>query len=230
MIAERSGHGGPGDRRERPFAMPLDAFRVGTVQRQSGEELGRHAPAAARVVGRTRLAGAPGLRSAQIGEQLGLPPHRGEAARAADVPGQEALVDGERAGVDVADRVDQADHPARAAQVQARQRVAVGGQVKERVAGQHLLAAGLQPVVELPLLGGGGVQLVPDVRSRVSRSWAPNRSAIALKSSSWPAFCLVTTTEILKPLNPSRARFSIARSAVAYEPGPRTASLTSAVA
>src|SRR6266487_3589942 len=153
MIAERSGHGGPGDGRERALAVPLDALRVGAVQRQPGEELGRHAPAAARVVGRTRLAGAPGLRPAQPGEQLGIPPHRGESAGAADVPGQEVLVDGERARVDVADRVDQADHPARAAQVQARQRVAVGGQVKERVAGQHLLAAGLQPVVELPLLG-----------------------------------------------------------------------------
>ena len=51
-----------------------------------------------------------------------------------------------------------------------------------------------------------------------------------MKSSSWPAFCLVTTTEILKPWNPAAARFCIARSAVAYEPGPRTASLTSAVA
>src|SRR5439155_22924850 len=33
----------------------------------------------------------------------------------------------------------------------------------------------------------------PDGRSRVSRSCAPNRSAIALKSSSWLTFCLVTT-------------------------------------
>ena len=53
---------------------------------------------------------------------------------------------------------------------------------------------------------------------------------MALNSSSWPTFCLVTTTEILKPRKPAAARLVIARSAVAYEPGPRTASLTSAVA
>src|SRR6516225_8710798 len=125
----------------RPLAMPLDALRVGTVQRQPGEELGRHAPAAARVVGRARPAGAPGLRPAQAAEQLRVPPYRGEPARAADVPGQEALVDRERAREDVAHRVDQADHPAGPAQVQAGQRIAVAGQVEERVAGQHLLAA-----------------------------------------------------------------------------------------
>ena len=169
MIAERSRRGGPADGRERGLAVPLDALRVRAVQRQPGEELGRHASAAARVVGRARLAGAAGLRAAQLGEQLGLPPHRGEAAGAADVAGQEVLVDGERAGVHVADRVDQADHPARAAQVQTRQRVAVGGQVEERVAGQHLLAAGHQPVVQLPLLARGGVQLVPHVRAAAGR-------------------------------------------------------------
>ena len=70
----------------------------------------------------------------------------------------------------------------------------------------------------------------PDGRSRVSRSWAPNRSASALKASSWPALCRVTTTEILNPAKPAAARLRIAASAVAYEPAPRTASLTSAVA
>src|ERR1700748_515552 len=117
MIAERSGHGSPSDGRERTLAVSLDALRVGAVQRQPREELGRHA-----------------------------------AAGAAAVPANEVLVDGERARVDVADRIDQADHAAGAAQVQAGQRVAVGGQVEERVAGQHLLAAGAQPVVEIALL------------------------------------------------------------------------------
>ena len=36
--------------------------------------------------------------------------------------------------------------------VEAGQRLAVGGEMEERVAGQHLLAAGHQPVVQLPLL------------------------------------------------------------------------------
>ncbi len=80
-------------------------------------------------------------------------------------------MDGERAGVDVADRVDQAHHPARAAQVQPgqRARLAEAGQVEERVAGQHPLAVGDQPVVELDLLVGGRMQLVPDVGAAAGR-------------------------------------------------------------
>jgi len=42
--------------------------------------------------------------------------------------------------------------------------------------------------------------------------------------------CRVHTTESLKPEKPAAARFSIARTAMAKEPSPRTASLTSAVA
>ena len=72
-------------------------------------------------------------------------------------------MDGERARVDIANGVDQADHAARAAQVEAGQRLSVGRQVEERVAGQHLLAAVCQPVVELALLAGRRVQLVPHV-------------------------------------------------------------------
>ena len=43
-------------------------------------------------------------------------------------------------------------------------------------------------------------------------------------------FCLVHTTEILKLRIPASDRFCNARSAVSYERGPRTKSLTSAVA
>jgi hypothetical protein len=64
----------------------------------------------------------------------------------------------------------------------------------------------------------------------VIRSWAPNLSAIALNSSSWSTFCRVITTLIFGLANPASARFSSARIAVAYEPGPRTTSLTSGVA
>ncbi len=70
----------------------------------------------------------------------------------------------------------------------------------------------------------------PDGRSLVSRSCAPRLSASAWNWSSWPALCRVTTTEILKPTNPASASRRIARSAVSYDPGPRTASFTSAVA
>ena len=46
------------------------------VERQAGEELRRHAAAAARVEVRARRACAAGLRAAQLGEQLRLAPHR----------------------------------------------------------------------------------------------------------------------------------------------------------
>ena len=60
------------------------------------------------------------LRPAQLGEQLRLAPDAGEATRVAQVAGEELVVDRERAGVHVADRVDQAHDPAGPAQVQAR--------------------------------------------------------------------------------------------------------------
>ena len=101
-----------------------------------------------------------------------LAPHRGEPAGVAHVAGQELVVDGERAGVDVTHRVDQADHPSGAAEVEPGQGVAVGGQVEEGVAGQHLLAPQDEPVVELPLLVGGGVEVVPDVGAPAGRAQA----------------------------------------------------------
>jgi hypothetical protein len=64
----------------------------------------------------------------------------------------------------------------------------------------------------------------------VSRSWASYRSAIALKASSWGMLWRVQTTDSLKFSKPAAARFSMARTAMANEPSPRTASLTSAVA
>ncbi len=79
-------------------------------------------------------------------------------------------MDRERAGVDVTDRVDQADHPTGTAQVQPGQRLAIAGEVEERVAGQHVLAVRDQPVVELALLLGGRVQLVPHVGA--ATGWA----------------------------------------------------------
>jgi hypothetical protein len=54
----------------------------------------------------------------------------------------------------------------------------------------------------------------------------PYPSAIVLNSSSWSTFCRVITTLIFGWLSPASARFSSARIAVAYEPGPRTWSST----
>ena len=105
-----------------------------------------------------------------------------EAARLADVAGEELVVDRERAGVDVADRVDQADDPTGAAEVEPGQRLAVGGEVEERVAGEDLLAVLEQPLVERALLLGGRVQLVPDVgaAARGAQPGDPQLGAVAV--------------------------------------------------
>ncbi len=155
---------------QRRLAVALHALGVGSVQREAGEELGRHAaPAAGVEVGALRARPAR-LRAAQVGEQLAVLPDPLETALVADVAGEEVLVDGERAGVHVADRVDQADHAAGPAEVEPGQRLAERRQVEERVAGQHLLAVGQQPLVELALLRLGGVQLVPHVGAPPGRA------------------------------------------------------------
>ena len=127
----------PGQRR---LAVPLHALGVRAVERQAGEELRRHAAAATGVVEVALRARAAGLRRAQVGEQLGVLPDLLEAAVGEQVAGQEVVVDRERAGVDVADRVDQADHAAGAAEVEAGQGLAERGEVEERVAGEHVVA------------------------------------------------------------------------------------------
>ena len=85
-----------------------------------------------------------------------------EASGVAHVAGQKLAVDDEGAGVHVADGVDQADDPTRPAEVQAVERLPQGGQVEERVTGQHAGALD-QPVVERALLRRGGMQGVPGV-------------------------------------------------------------------
>src|SRR5437764_1298158 len=111
------------------LAVSERALRVRTVKGQPGEELRSHAAAAARVEIRAGHACAAGLGPAKVLEELRLPPDLLKAARVADIPGEKGVVDRERARVDVAHRVDQAHHATGPAQVQARQRVAVSGQV-----------------------------------------------------------------------------------------------------
>ena len=79
-------------------------------------------------------------------------------------------MDHERARVHVADRVDQAHHPSRTAQVQARQRRAVAAQVEERVAGQHVFSVSQQPLVQPALLPGRRVQAIPHVGAPTRRA------------------------------------------------------------
>src|SRR6478609_8941174 len=91
--------------RERGFAVAERALGVRTIERQAGEELGRHAAAAAGVEEPTAGARAAGLRIAQLQEQLRVSPYARENAGLADVAGEESLVNRERAGVHVADGI-----------------------------------------------------------------------------------------------------------------------------
>ena len=110
------------DGEQRSLAVAAHALGVGAVEWQAGEELGRHAAALAGVVAAARRAGTGRLRLAQLGEQFAVLPDLGEPAGVADRAGLELVVDHERAGVDVADRVDEADDAAGTAHVQAGQR------------------------------------------------------------------------------------------------------------
>src|SRR5207244_4564055 len=121
------------DGRKRCRAESAHALRIRPVQWKSGEELRCHAAAAAGVEGRAGGAGSAALRTPEVGEQRGVSPDLAEPARRPHVAGQELLVDRERAGVYVAHRVDQAHDPARAAQVQAGEVLAVAGEVEEGV-------------------------------------------------------------------------------------------------
>ena len=84
-----------------------------------------------------------------------------------------------------------------------------------------------EPVVQVTLLLGAGMQLVPDVRAAPGRA-QPGQPELgaepvgsAFNASSWPALCRVMTTEILNPAKPAAARLRIAASAVACDPVPR---------
>ena len=171
------------------FAVAADALRVGAVEGQAGEELRRHAPALAGVERAAAGARSCRLRFAQRGEQVALLPHGAEATGVAYVAGVELVVDDERAGVHVAHRIDEAHHSAGATHVEAGQRIAERVEVEERVAGEHVLAVGHQPLVDLALLGVGGVQVVPAVDAAAAGAQAGD-----------PQLCAVAVGERLEPV------------------------------
>src|SRR5262249_39920289 len=105
-------------------------FGIRSVQGKAGEELRRHATATTRIEMRASRARTARCRRSHLGEEIRMLPDRRETAVGQHVSGKELLVDGERAGVHVADRVDQTHHPACAAEVQTRQRLPERGQVE----------------------------------------------------------------------------------------------------
>ena len=148
---------------------PVHALGVGTVERQAGEELRRHAAALARVVAPARRARPGGLRPSQLLEQLALPPDVREPAGVPHRSGAELVVDHERAGVHVADRVDQAHDAPGAAHVEAGERLAEGVEMEERVAREDVGPVGEEPAVDLALLLVRRAQLGPAVRAATGR-------------------------------------------------------------
>src|SRR5262249_10864435 len=84
-------------RRPRRRAVALHALGVRAVERQAGEELGRHAASPALVVVPAGPARSPVAWLAEPLEEGRLAPDGLEAARVADVAGQERGVDRERA-------------------------------------------------------------------------------------------------------------------------------------
>src|SRR5262249_14607987 len=104
--------------RQRGSAIALNAFGVRPVQRQAWEELGSHAAAAAAVVVAAAATCTGGLRFPQLPKQWCVLPYVLKAVIRQDVSGMEPIVNGERACVYVADRVDETHHATGTTQVQ----------------------------------------------------------------------------------------------------------------
>ena len=99
--------------------MTHNAFRIGAVEGGTGEELRRHTATLARVVGPAGGTGPRTLGFAEGEKKRRRPPHVRETSRVTNAAGFELGMQHEGAGVHVADRVDQADDPAGAAEVEA---------------------------------------------------------------------------------------------------------------
>src|SRR5580698_5774939 len=141
----------PVERGQSGLAVSVHALGVRAVERQAGEELGGHAAALARIEGATGCTRSRTLWFTQRREQRRISPHGREAPGVAHIAGQELAVDHEGAGVDVADRVDEADDAPCTAEVQAVEWLTQRGKMEEGVARQHPWALD-QPVVQRALL------------------------------------------------------------------------------
>ena len=100
------------------FAEPVDTLRIGSIERDSSEELCRHTTTLAGIELAARRARASRLRLTKLGEQIALLPDVLEATAGEDRTRLEIVVKNERTGVDVPKWVDQADHSASPAQVE----------------------------------------------------------------------------------------------------------------
>ena len=138
------------------FTVAQDALGIWSIQGDAGKELGCHAASLAGIEMATRCASPGRLRFAKLGEEFAVLPHLLKSTFVADTARPELVVKHERTGVDIADRVDQADHPTSPAKVQTRQWLTEGRQMKERVAGEHFGPV-QQPSVQLALLSIGGM-------------------------------------------------------------------------
>ena len=78
------------------------------------------------------------MRSAQFSEAVARSPYRCEPTVIANVARKELIMDNERARVDITNRIDQAHNAASSTEIEARQTLAEGVEVEERVTGQHI--------------------------------------------------------------------------------------------
>jgi hypothetical protein len=127
----------PGQRR---LAVPESALGIWAFERQTGEELCGHAAATARVEMSAGLAGPCTLRLAKLAKQCRIGPDACEAAWVTHVAGSKAVVDCERARIDVPDRVDETDDASGSAEVEAGQRLSVGGEVEEGIPREYIVS------------------------------------------------------------------------------------------
>src|ERR1700752_1714344 len=100
---------------KRGSAIAHNAFGVRPIKRQTREELGGHAATPEAVVVAAAAARTRGLRLPQLPEQRRGFPHIVKSAVYQDVSGVESIVEGERAGVHVAEWVDEQRPPSGAA-------------------------------------------------------------------------------------------------------------------
>src|SRR6516225_77233 len=88
----------PAGQRQRRLPVAAHALRVRAVEREAGEEFGRHAAALAGAERRAGSAGAACGGGTEAGEEWRVTPYSGEPARRPDGSGMECLVDRKRAG------------------------------------------------------------------------------------------------------------------------------------
>ena len=100
--------------------MATDALRVGSIEGKTREEFGGHAASLTRVVATARSACAGGFGFAKRSEERTLAPDLGEATVIENIACAEFLVENERARINIAEWIDEANDAAGSAEIETR--------------------------------------------------------------------------------------------------------------